>query len=384
MSITLLSFSRERRLQELGMAVQHCNLCERLGGRTKVLSQANGNVRSKILFIAEAPGRLGADRTGIPLFGDKTGENFENLLGNVGWRREQVFITNALLCNPRNEQGNNGTPSRTEIAHCSPYLEMTISLIEPDVVVPLGRTALDALRLIVSHPYELRADVGKELPWNGRVLFPLYHPGPRALVHRSLTKQRSDFMVLAKLVHPVSGLRQKTQQAQQQLLPVKEVSPTGLQQLILGVTKLSGTLSYFKLTKLLYLIDLTALDRLGKTITGEIYIRQQEGPWLPTLRKNVDALKGREITVKSRGGIPVVFLGPSPRFDIQLEEEPTKILTEVVGKYGRMGNAEIKTAVYRTNPMRYILEEEAKGRDMRKVPVVYGNKVSWELDKTRV
>ena len=63
-----------------------------------------------MLFVAEAPGRLGADRTGIPLYGDRTGENFQTLLGNIGWKREQVFITNAVLCNPKQETGITAPP----------------------------------------------------------------------------------------------------------------------------------------------------------------------------------------------------------------------------------------------------------------------------------
>ena len=58
------SFKRENRFADLIESVQHCNLCPRLCGRTKVLSSANGNIDSKVLFIAEAPGRFGADRTG--------------------------------------------------------------------------------------------------------------------------------------------------------------------------------------------------------------------------------------------------------------------------------------------------------------------------------
>jgi len=77
------TFGREARFSDLCEAVKHCNLCDRLQGRTKVLSKANGNFLSKVLFIAEAPGRLGADRTGIPLFGDKTGDKFEMLIGNI-------------------------------------------------------------------------------------------------------------------------------------------------------------------------------------------------------------------------------------------------------------------------------------------------------------
>ena len=148
--------------------------------------------------MAEAPGRLGADRTGIPLYGDRTGDNFEALLGNVGWRREEVFITNAVLCNPKKENGNNGTPTREEISNCSAYLEMTITLIAPDVIVTLGATALTALSMLSPHGIELREGVAQVVPWRGTRFFPLYHPGPRATIHRSLTKQRSDFMLAVK------------------------------------------------------------------------------------------------------------------------------------------------------------------------------------------
>ena len=101
MSFVCPSFSKDTRFADLVQCVSHCNLCQRLCGRTKVLSQGNGSLNAKILFVAEAPGRLGADRTGIPLYGDRTGDNFEALLGNVGWHRQDIFITNALLCNPR-------------------------------------------------------------------------------------------------------------------------------------------------------------------------------------------------------------------------------------------------------------------------------------------
>jgi uracil-DNA glycosylase family 4 len=134
-------------------------------------------VESKVLFVAEAPGRLGADRTGVPLFGDRTGDNFEALLGNIGWRREQVFITNAVLCNPKQDDGNNDTPTAEEIAKCSAYLEMVITLVNPDVIVTLGVTALDALNLLSPHGIELREGVAQLVPWRGTRLFPLYHPG---------------------------------------------------------------------------------------------------------------------------------------------------------------------------------------------------------------
>ena len=92
---------QEKAFKGLISEVKNCKKCPRMCGRTKVLSKKNGNINSKVMFIAEAPGRHGADRTGVPLDGDKTGDNFEELLKHIGWKREDVFITNAVLCNPQ-------------------------------------------------------------------------------------------------------------------------------------------------------------------------------------------------------------------------------------------------------------------------------------------
>jgi len=57
-----------------------CRLCPGLADQPAILSSANGNLTAKIVFVAEAPGRFGAGRTGIPFHGDKSGDNFETLL----------------------------------------------------------------------------------------------------------------------------------------------------------------------------------------------------------------------------------------------------------------------------------------------------------------
>ena len=169
MNTVFKSCAKCARFNDLVEAVQHCTLCPRLCNRTKVLSAKNGNLESKVLFVAEAPGRLGADRTGIPLYGDQTGNNFEKLLGNVGWKRNEIFITNAVLCNPREKNGNNGTPSLEEISNCVYYLAMTIELVDPAVVVSLGATALRALEVVSSHGLRLRESVGEPKPWGDRL-----------------------------------------------------------------------------------------------------------------------------------------------------------------------------------------------------------------------
>lgn len=374
------SFSKKARFADLVESVQHCDLCPRLCSRRKVLSSANGSVDSKVLFVAEAPGRLGADRTGVPLHGDRTGDNFETLLGNIGWRREELFITNAVLCNPKQENGNNGTPTQDEVGNCSAYLEMVITLVNPDVIVTLGATALAALDLLSPHGIELREGVAQLSPWRKAHLLPLYHPGPRAMIHRSLIKQRSDFMLLSKVVHPAKGLLER-QSARAKTASLFPAGASTMQKVARALLEMGGRMTYFKLTKLMYLVDLESLQKFGRTVGSDLYLRQVDGPWPPELDKALTAMQGHEVLRSSSRGIPLVAPGPSPRFDLHLDDKVLDVISSVFRTYGSMSNAAIKTAVYRSGPMRFILQEEGKGKKMVNKPVLYKDKTAPDISK---
>ena len=169
-------------------------------GRTRVLGDGNGPLDARILFVAEAPGRLGADRTGVPLSADQTGRNFADFLGSAGLRREDVFVTNAVLCNPRDGRGLNARPSAAELRNCSTHLAELIAILDPPWVVALGRVALDALGLVAPHRAVLGRDVGTAVPWHGRRLIPLYHPGPRSVARRGRARHHADYAGLAALI----------------------------------------------------------------------------------------------------------------------------------------------------------------------------------------
>mgnify|MGYP000935936165 FL=1 len=171
----------------------NCRFCPALADQPAVLSSKNGNLNAKIVFVAEAPGRFGAGRTGIPFYGDKSGDNFEILLAHIGLKRADVFITNAVLCNPL-KNGNNRRPKTSEIKNCSPFLKKTLDLIRPQVVVTLGSVGLKALNLLLGTMYQLKKEVAKKLITPDFVLFPLYHPSPRVTNWmRPLTQQKKDF-----------------------------------------------------------------------------------------------------------------------------------------------------------------------------------------------
>lgn len=179
---------------------QACVLCPTMAGRRRVLSEANGRPGARVCFVGEAPGRRGAERTAVPFAGDQSGRNFAALLACAGLDREQVFVTNAVLCNPQDASGRNRPPSRAELANCRGLLARQLAIVAAPVVVPLGAVALAALAAIAAHHLRLRDAVAQAVPWQGRLLYPLYHPGPRAQLHRSFELQCADFAALGDLV----------------------------------------------------------------------------------------------------------------------------------------------------------------------------------------
>jgi uracil-DNA glycosylase len=171
-----------------------------MDARRRAIGPGNGPLDARILVVAEAPGRFGADVTGVPLSGDRSGETFDALLASAGLDRGQMFVTNAVLCNPRREDGRNDRPRAAEVRNCGQHLRALIDLLDPLWVVSLGRVALDALALIEPHGAKLACDVATARPWYGRRLVPLYHPAPRSIARRSLAQHASDYRRLRDIV----------------------------------------------------------------------------------------------------------------------------------------------------------------------------------------
>ena len=90
---------------------------------------------------------------------------------------------------------------------------------------------------------------------------------------------------------------------------------------------------------------------------------------------------GREITAFFRSGKPFVERGPSPRIGIDHTNDELSIIDSVLSRYGQLNNRDIKRAAYMTQPMRYILEQEKKGRNMYNKPVIYKNRTAPEIDQ---
>ena len=168
-------------------------------GRSAVLSERNGRVGARVMFVGEAPGRQGGDRTRVPFSGDQSGRNFSRYLASVGLARDRIFITNAALCNPRGETGANRKPTREEVSNCSEFLRRQIEIVGPRVVVTLGAVSLAALKSVEYHRLTLKENVGQIHEWRGRLLVPLYHPSPQVLAsHRREAQQLEDYKSVAR------------------------------------------------------------------------------------------------------------------------------------------------------------------------------------------
>ena len=126
----------------------------------------SGSSAAQILIIGEGPGFY-EDQKGLPFVG-RSGKLLDELLANVPLSREDVFITNVVKCRPP----DNRDPLPEEVAACRPYLERQIELLNPRVVVTLGRHSM--LRFYPEG--KISQDHGKILRWGERILFPLYHP----------------------------------------------------------------------------------------------------------------------------------------------------------------------------------------------------------------
>lgn len=193
--------NKNEEFQALIAEAASCVRCPEMCERAAVLSELNGSISARVLFIGEAPGRKGADRTRIPFSGDQSGKNFDRFLASINLQRSEIFITSAALCNPRAASGANRRPTGKELRNCSAFLRRTIDLINPRMIVTLGGVALEALKLVHYHEFTLRGDAAKVRQWNGRKLIPLYHPSPQVLItSRDEQAQLRDYKVVARAI----------------------------------------------------------------------------------------------------------------------------------------------------------------------------------------
>ena len=177
------------RISELAEKIAVCQACALYKTRTLTVP-GEGNTEADIMFIGEGPG-MNEDREGSPFVG-RAGKLLDELLDGIALNRNKVFITNMVKCRPP----NNRDPTRSEIASCSGHLDSQIHVVDPTVIVTLGRFSFS--KFFPGLPISKARGVPRA--WKDKYIFPMYHPAA-ALYNPSLKPRlTNDFSKLSELV----------------------------------------------------------------------------------------------------------------------------------------------------------------------------------------
>jgi DNA polymerase len=186
-------------MENLKADIRACSSCQLCVYSTNQII-GNGSLRSKIVFIGEAPGKE-EDVLGEPFVGS-AGKLLNQVLEKTGFSRKNVYVTNLIRCRPP----KNRKPMKNELDACSKYLERELDFIRPKIIAPLGNTALYAImRKLGLKPSKIGDIHGKifetKFPWGNVMIIPLYHPAA-ALYNKNLLELiEEDFKKLKKYIN---------------------------------------------------------------------------------------------------------------------------------------------------------------------------------------
>jgi uracil-DNA glycosylase len=188
-------------LEQIASEVRVCPLCDLSRTRTLAVPGA-GPDSAKIVFVGEGPG-WNEDKQGLPFVG-AAGKYLDELLGIAGLRRGDVFITNVVKCRPP----GNRDPLPDEIAACSGYLDRQLALIDPLLVVTLGRFSMarwfSGAKISRIH--------GQPKQFGRLMVMPMYHPAAALRSPAVRTDIESDFAKLPSIVSTAEQARNKLNQ----------------------------------------------------------------------------------------------------------------------------------------------------------------------------
>jgi len=150
----------------LAAQIRACTLCRLSSTRTQAVVGV-GNLDADLMFIGEAPGR-DEDLAGEPFVG-RAGQLLTDIIKAMTLRREDVYIANVIKCRPP----ENRNPEADEMDSCRPYIKRQIELIKPEVIVTLGRFALQST---MQKPLAISTVRGEWLRYGDIKVMPTYHP----------------------------------------------------------------------------------------------------------------------------------------------------------------------------------------------------------------
>lgn len=209
-----MSGDASAKLEKIAQAARVCTQCRLCEKRTNAVPGV-GNPQAEVMLIGEGPGK-NEDLKGEPFVG-AAGKFLDTMLAEVGWKREDVFITNVVKCRPP----ENRDPEDDEVEACtSLYLFKQVQIIQPAVIVLLGRHALGRF----FSGFQISAVHGRAMRRGGQVYFPLYHPAVALYNGSTRATLIADFKKLPPLIKKI----RKEKAAAESILAemtVEEVKP---------------------------------------------------------------------------------------------------------------------------------------------------------------
>lgn len=209
--VALSTQEKDALLDEIAAEIRVCTRCELHRTRTNSVP-GEGPADARIMFIGEAPG-WNEDQQGRPFVG-AAGKFLDELLAAAGLKRSDVFITNVVKSRPP----GNRDPLPDEIVACAPFLERQIEVIDPDVIVTLGRFSMAKW-----FPGERISRIHGQPKKDGkRLIVPMYHPA--AALHQQALKATilEDFAKLPRILAEAEEARKA--EAKQAEPPPSQIS----------------------------------------------------------------------------------------------------------------------------------------------------------------
>lgn len=185
-------------LDALSKEIAVCTLCDLFHSRTHAVP-GEGPAPASIMCIGEAPGRK-EDELGRPFVG-RAGAILTELLANAGIRRDQAFITSVVKCRPP----DNRDPKKKEIDACRPFLLRQINVVQPEIIVPMGRFAASVILDFFDIPFISLGSVRRkefsacfeEYPL---CIVPVYHPAVITHNPNRRSDLEDDFLFLGEVL----------------------------------------------------------------------------------------------------------------------------------------------------------------------------------------
>jgi DNA polymerase len=162
---------RRAALEDIAAEVRTCTRCRLADGRTNAVP-GEGSPDTEVVLIGEGPG-FNEDRLGRPFIG-RAGDLLTKLLGSIEWRRDDVFITNVVKCRPP----DNRDPEPDEVAACAPYLKRQLEVLDPALIVTLGRHSMGRFMpgARISQAHGTTGPVDPASGARDATVFAMYHP----------------------------------------------------------------------------------------------------------------------------------------------------------------------------------------------------------------